>query len=88
MVKFHAINRVMTVGTFLFFASLLVLAGGAIFHSNSTILVNTFLYGGLAFLISIILLAIGVVIGARSEKLQQRTGEIFGRKKRNSKLIK
>ncbi|MGE9810568.1 DUF2614 family zinc ribbon-containing protein [Ferroplasma acidiphilum] len=82
MVKFHAINRVMTVGTFLFFASLIVLAVGAIFHSNSKILVNAFLYGGLAFLISIILLVIGVVIGARSGKLQQRTGDIFGKKKK------
>jgi len=82
MVKFHAINRVMTVGTFLFFASLIVLAVGEIFHSNGTILADSFLYGGLAFLISIILLVIGVVIGARSGKLQQRTGDIFGKKKK------
>ena len=82
MVKFHAINRVMTVGTFLFFASLIVLAVGAIFHSNSTILADSFLYGGLAFIISIILLAIGIIIGGRSGKLQQRTGEIFGKKKK------
>jgi len=80
MVKFHPINKVMTAGTFLFFASLIVLAIGAIFHSNGTILADTFLYGGLAFLISIILLATGVIIGARNGKLQQRTGKIFGKK--------
>jgi hypothetical protein len=72
----------MTVGTFLFFASLIVLAIGAIFHSNGTILADAFLYGGLAFLISVILLTIGVLIGARSGKLQQRTGEIFGKKEK------
>jgi hypothetical protein len=82
MVKFHQINKVMTVGTFLFFASLIVLAIGAIFHSNVTILAYTFVYGGLAFLISIILLTIGVLVGARSGKLRQRTGEIFGKKQK------
>lgn len=82
MVRFHQINKVMTVGTFLFFSSLIVLAIGAIFHSNGTVLVDTFLYGGLAFLISIILLAVGVVLGARSGKIQQRTGEISGKKKK------
>ncbi|WP_081143035.1 DUF2614 family zinc ribbon-containing protein [Ferroplasma acidiphilum] len=82
MVKFHAINKIMTAGTFLFFVSLIVLAIGAIFHSNGTILADSFLYGGLAFLISIILLAIGLVIGARSGKLQQRTDEIFSKKKK------
>ena len=82
MVKFHPINKVMTVGTFLFFASLIVLAIGTIFHSNGPILADTFLYGGLAFLISIILLTIGVLVGARSGKLRQRTGEIFGKKEK------
>ncbi len=82
MVKFRRINKIMTVGTFLFFASLIVLAIGAIFHSNGTILADTFLYGGLAFLISVILLTIGVLIGARSGKLRQRTDEIFGKKEK------
>ncbi len=82
MVKFHQINKIMTVGTFLFFASLVVLTMGAIFHSNSTILADTFLYGGLAFLISIILLAIGVIIGARSGKLQQRMNKVFKNKRK------
>jgi len=66
MVKFHPINRVMTAGTILFFISLIVLAIGAIFHTNGTILADTFLYGGLAFVVSIVLIFLGVLLGARS----------------------
>ena len=47
--KFHSVNKTMTLGTFLFIASLIVLVIGAIFHSNQTILAYTFLYGGIAF---------------------------------------
>jgi hypothetical protein len=34
MVNFHSVNKTMTLGTFLFIASLIVLVIGAIFHSN------------------------------------------------------
>jgi uncharacterized membrane-anchored protein YitT (DUF2179 family) len=67
MVKFHAINKTMTVGTVLFIVSLVVLAIGAVFHSNGTVLAYTFFYGGLVFLVSLVLLG----------KLQERTSEIF-----------
>ena len=81
MVKFHSINKVMTAGTILFIISLAVLAIGAIFHTNGTVLANTFLYGGLAFLVSIVLLFIGVLLGAKSGKLQKRGNEIFNNRK-------
>lgn len=77
MVRFHSINRVMTVGTILFFISLAVLAIGAIFHSNGTILAYTFVYGGLAFLVSVGLIFAGIVLGARSGKVQERTSDIW-----------
>jgi hypothetical protein len=82
MVKFHPINRVMTAGTILFFISLIVLAIGAIFHTNGTILADTFLYGGLAFLVSIVLIFLGVLLGARSGKLQTRAGNIWNNNKK------
>lgn len=77
MVGFHPINRVMTVGTILFIISLAVMAIGAALHSNETILAYTFLYGGLAFLASIVLLGVGAVMGAKSGKLQNRASEIW-----------
>lgn len=77
MVKFHPINRTMTVGTFMFFASLVVLAIGAAFHADGTVLADSFLFGGFAFLISNVLLTVGVILGARSGKLQRRGDEIF-----------
>ncbi|MGC8563087.1 MAG: DUF2614 family zinc ribbon-containing protein [Thermoplasmata archaeon] len=82
MVKFHPINRVMTAGTILFFISLIVLAIGAIFHTNGTILADTFLYGGLAFVVSIVLIFLGALLGARSGKLQTRAGNIWNNKKK------
>ena len=48
---------------------------GAIFHSNQTILAYTFLYGGIAFLVSLVLLAVGAILGVRSGKLQRRKGK-------------
>ena len=81
MVKFYPINRVMTAGTILFIISLAVLAIGAIFHTNGTVLANTFLYGGLAFIVSIVLIFVGVLLGARSGKIQKRTGDIWYNKK-------
>jgi len=82
MVKFHPINRVMTAGTILFFISLIVLAIGAIFHTNGTILTDTFLYGGLGFVVSIVLIFLGVLLGARSGKLQTRAGNIWNNNKK------
>jgi hypothetical protein len=82
MVKFHPINRVMTAGTILFFISLIVLAIGAIFHTNGTILADTFLYGGLGFVVSIVLIFLGVLLGARSGKLQTRAGNIWNNNKK------
>ena len=83
MVKFHPVNRTMTLGTSLFIASLIVLGIGAIFHANQTLLAYTFLYGGLAFLASLVLLAVGAVLGARSGNLKNRAKEIFNNKKRS-----
>lgn len=77
MVGFHPINRTLTVGTFLFIASLIVLIIGSVFHSNGTILAYAFIYGGLAFLISLILLGVGTLLAARSGKLQKRASDIF-----------
>ncbi len=74
-------NRVMTAGTILFIISLVVLAIGAIFHTNGTVLADTFLYGGLAFLVSIVLIFVGVLLGAKSGKLQKRTSDIWHNKK-------
>ena len=82
MANFHPVNRVMTAGTILFFISLIVLAIGAIFHTNGTILANTFLYGGLAFVVSIVLIFLGVLLGARSGKLQTRAGNIWNNNKK------
>jgi len=82
MVKFHPINKVMTAGTILFFISLIVLAIGAIFHTNGTILADTFLYGCLAFVVSIVLIFLGVLLGARSGKLQTRAGNIWNNNKK------
>lgn len=71
----------MTAGTILFIISLAVLAIGAIFHTNGTVLANTFLYGGLAFLVSIVLIFAGVLLGAKSGKLQTRASNIWHNKK-------
>ena len=38
MVRFHPVNRTMTIGTFLFIVSLVVLVVGSIFHANGTVL--------------------------------------------------
>lgn len=81
MVKFHPINRLMTAGTILFFISLVVLAIGAIYHTNGTVLADTFLYGGLAFLVSVVLIFVGVLLGTRSGKLQKRASDIWHNKK-------
>lgn len=81
MVGFHPINRVMTAGTILFIISLVVLAIGAIFHANGTVLAYTFLYGGLAFVVSVVLIFVGVLLGARSGKLQKRAGDIWNNRK-------
>lgn len=71
----------MTAGTILFFISLVVLAIGAIYHTNGTVLADTFLYGGLAFLVSVVLIFVGVLLGARSGKLQKRASDIWHNKK-------
>lgn len=77
MVGFHPVNKPMTIGTFLFISSLIVLAIGSIFRSNGTVLAYSFLYGGLAFLISLVLLALGAILGVRSGRLQRRTSDIL-----------
>ncbi len=82
MVKFHSINKVMTVGTVIFFISLVIMAIGALFHSDKTLLVYAFFYGLVLFGISVITLLVGVLIGARSGKLQKRAGEIWNNKKK------
>ena len=82
MVRFHSINRVMTVGTILFFISLAVLAIGAIFHSNDNILAYAFVYGGFAFFVSVVLILAGIILGARSGKLQERTSDIWHNRKK------
>ncbi|MEM3226897.1 MAG: hypothetical protein QXT62_01535 [Thermoplasmata archaeon] len=72
----------MTIGTFMFIVSLIVLAIGSISHTNGTVLAYCFLYGGLAFLVSLILLTIGLILGARSGKLQRRGSDIFHKEKK------
>ena len=72
MAKFHSVNKTMTLGTFLFIASLVVLVIEDIFHSNQTVLAYAFLYGGLVFLVSVVLIFVGVQFGAKSGKLQKR----------------
>jgi len=81
MVGFHKINNMMTAGTILFFISLVVLAIGAIFHKNGTVLVDTFLYGGIAFLVSVVLLFVGVLLGAKNGKLHNRASNIWNNRK-------
>ena len=82
MVKFHPLNRVMTEGIILFFISLIVMAIGVIFHTNITILAFTFLYGGLAFVVSVVLVLLGTLLAARSGKLQARAREIWNNTKK------
>ncbi|MEM3192485.1 MAG: hypothetical protein QW258_04255 [Thermoplasmata archaeon] len=82
MVVFHPVNRTMTIGTFVFILSLIVLAIGSIFHTNGTVLAYCFMYGGLAFLVSLVLLTIGLILGARSGKLQRRGSDIFHKEKK------
>jgi Flp pilus assembly pilin Flp len=84
MVGFHPINRVMTVGTFLFIASLIVMVSGWLIrnyyggsHLATVIWANFFLYGLLAFVISVILVFVGTLLGARSGKLQERASNIW-----------
>jgi|ACXJ01.1.fsa_nt_gi small-conductance mechanosensitive channel len=82
MVKFHSINKVMTVGTVIFFISLVIMAVGALFHTDKTLLAYTFFYGLGLFGISVITILVGVLIGARSGKLQKRAGEIWNNTKK------
>ena len=82
MVKFHSINKVMTAGTIIFFISLVIMAVGALFHSDKALLAYTFFYGLSLFGISLIVLLVGLLIGARSGKLQKRAGEIWNNTKK------
>ncbi len=84
MVGFHPINRVMTVGTFLFIASLIVIMSGWLIknyyggsHLATVIWANFFLYGLLAFIISVILVFVGALLGAKNGKLQERASNIW-----------
>ncbi len=81
MVRFHSINKVMTAGTILLFISLIILATGALLHNDKILLAYTLFYGGLLFGISLITLLVGVIIGAKSGRIQQRADEIFHNKK-------
>lgn len=72
----------MSIGTFVFIGSLIVLAIGSIFHTNGSVLAYCFLFGGLAFLVSLVLLTIGLILGARSGKLQKRFSDIFRKEKK------
>jgi len=82
MVNFHPANRVLTAGIILFFISLIVMAIGVIFHTNTTILAYTFLYGGLAFVVSVVVVFLGTLLAARSGKLQARAREIWNNTKK------
>jgi len=57
-------------------------AVGTILHSDKQILAYTFVYGLIIFVISVITILIGVLIGARSGKLQRRANEIWNNTKK------
>jgi len=71
----------LTAGIILFFISLIVMAIGVIFHTNTAILAYTFLYGGLAFVVSVVVF-LGTLLAARSGKLQARASEIWNNTKK------
>ncbi len=71
----------MTAGTILFIISLVIMGVGDIFRSNKALLANAFLYGVGLFLVSVITIFVGVLLGARSGKLQNRANEIWNNKK-------
>lgn len=48
-----------------------------ILHANGRVLAYSFLYGGLAFLISLVLLALVATLGSVSRKLQGSMEELF-----------
>lgn len=84
MVKFHPINKTMTVGTFMFIASMLIIALGALFHYlkySTSLYLSFFFYGLGIFFISAIVLFIGALFAAKSGKLQKRAGDIFNNRK-------
>lgn len=77
MVKFHEVNKILTIGTILFFISLIVFIIGIAFCNDSTLLAYAFLYGGALFVLSVILIFVGVLLRARNGKLQERASDIW-----------
>lgn len=84
MVKFHPINKTMTVGTFMFIGSMIIIALGALFHYlhySASIYLSFFFYGLGIFFLSAIILFIGTLLAAKSGKLQERARDIFNNRK-------
>ena len=84
MVGFHPINKNMTVGTFMFISSMVIIALGALFHYlhySASVYLSLFFYGLGIFLLSAIILFIGTLLAAKSGKLQKRTSDIWNNKK-------
>ncbi|MGP6220769.1 hypothetical protein [Caldiplasma sukawensis] len=84
MVKFHPINKTMTVGTFMFIGSMVIMVLGALFHDlnySASLYISFFFYGLGIFFISALILFIGVLLAAKSGKLQKRASDIFNNRK-------
>jgi chromate transport protein ChrA len=87
MVGFHPINRTMTVGTFMFIGSMVIIALGALFyylHYSSSLYLSLFFYGLGIFFLSAIILFIGTLLAAKSGKLQKRASDIWNNRKDKS----
>lgn len=86
MVGFHQINRTMTVGTFMFIGSMIIIALGALFHYlhySASVYLSFFFYGLGIFFLSAIILFIGTLLAAKSGNLQKRASDIWNNKKEN-----
>ena len=80
MVGVHPINKTITIGTFLFVLSMIMIFLGTLFHYfhyPSSVWLSLFFYGILVFFISAIVLLIGGILAAKSGKLQRRFNEIL-----------
>jgi len=84
MVGFHPINRTMTAGTFMFISSMVIIALGALFHYfhySSSLYLSLFFYGLGIFFLSAIILFIGTLLAAKSEKLQKSVSDIWNNRR-------
>ena len=78
------ILKTMTIGTFMFISSMVIIALGALFHYlhySASVYLSLFFYSLGIFLLSAIILFIGTLLAAKSGKLQKRTNDIWNNKK-------